>query len=84
MLQKQFSVSVPLTPLGSNAIPIFVAAETLLNAQIPGILATTQKLTYDFVVHSTLDCKVTKVRETIQFEHSVTLCSDKDRDYVRA
>ena len=30
----------------------------LLHAQISGILAATQKLTYDFVVHTTLESRI--------------------------
>ena len=39
--------------LGSNLTPFFSRCAMLLNAQISGIRAATQKLTYDFVVHIT-------------------------------
>ena len=45
-------------PLRSNAIPILVPSAMFLNAQISGISAATQKLTYNFVVHTILSLKI--------------------------
>ena len=39
----------------------------LLNAQISGIIAATQKLTWDFVVHTTLDLDLTSPDRVVRF-----------------